>query len=156
MTQAVGITAVCSASATTSAYCYVPYGGERRKVYIWYDCFACLRFKSFTESFHRAEGRMIYTKSYKTVTGHFEQNGHQCCLLFESSVSHVIYICSSSCFYSNSTIQPINSNYFASISSNFLAPRKHLLLCNYDHFSAEIFSIQVALPSNKKQKNNHL
>lgn len=31
MSQAVGITAVCSASATTSGYCYVPYGGERKK-----------------------------------------------------------------------------------------------------------------------------
>jgi len=31
MTEAAGITAVCSASATTSGYCYVPYGGERKK-----------------------------------------------------------------------------------------------------------------------------
>lgn len=56
MSQAVGITAVCSASATTSGYCYVPYGGERKKaVYIRYDCFAHLRFKSSTESFHMRE-----------------------------------------------------------------------------------------------------
>lgn len=52
-------------------------GKEKKIVYIRYDCFACLRFKSSTESFHRAEGSMIYTKRYKPFTVHFEQNGHQ-------------------------------------------------------------------------------
>lgn len=76
-----------------------PMEGEgKKKGYIWYDCFDCLRFKSSTESFQRAEGSMIYTKSYKPFIVHFEQNGHQCYLPLENSVSYFIYICSSLCF----------------------------------------------------------
>lgn len=71
---------------------------EKKKVYIWYDCFACLRFKSSTESFLRAEGSMIYTKSHKPFTVHFEQNGHQRYLPFENISSYFIYLCSSLCF----------------------------------------------------------
>lgn len=71
---------------------------KKRKVYIWYDCFACLRFKSSTESFLKAEGSVIYTKSHKPFTAHFEQNGHQCYLPFENTLSYFIYIRSSLCF----------------------------------------------------------